>query len=63
MFKLMGKKIVTILHSKSFLIWSHVFTGDEPGEEMGDNLKHVEIPADVQEQFNKDDELEKAQRE
>ena len=30
---------------------------------MGDNLKHVEIPADVQEQFHKDDELEKAQTE
>ena len=36
---------------------------DEPSEEMGDNLKDLEIPVDIQEKFHKEDELEQQQSE
>ena len=56
--------------SKKIIIWipslirvMPCFSGDEPAEEMGENLKHIEIPVDIQEQFHKEDELEKAQTE
>lgn len=39
-----------------------VLIADEPSEEMGDNLKDLEIPDDIQEKFHKDDELEQQQK-
>ena len=38
-----------------------LFLADEPSEEIGDNLKDLEIPDDIQEKFRKDDEIEKQQ--
>lgn len=40
-----------------------VLIADEPSKEMGENLKELEIPAHLQEQFNKDDELDRQQNE